>query len=159
MSKQNLEKRERVIEAVRHGLEGEAAVEFIRESGYAMTTAGIARHLRVMGGRKRVQDLILEGRTNAEILRSCSPDEAEALAAHTPQQEELFEASPDPARRTADDDFESTKITLRIPSDLYEAIRLAARAEGKSRSELITEILTAALSRMPRRDTFEGEEP
>jgi plasmid stability protein len=36
-----------------------------------------------------------------------------------------------------------------MPEDLYEAIRLAAKAERKSQNDLIVDILTAALSQVP----------
>ena len=38
-------KQERIIEAVRQDLEGDAAVEFVRQNGFAMSSAGVARHL------------------------------------------------------------------------------------------------------------------
>ena len=62
------QKQERVIEAVRRSLEGDAAIAFVRRSGFALTQAGIARHLRSMGGRRRVQELLESGNTNAEAL-------------------------------------------------------------------------------------------
>ena len=74
MAKQTNAKLERVVEAVRQGLEGDAAIEFIHQSGFAMTPAGIARHLRRMGGRGRIQELIDEGLTNVKILRTCLPE-------------------------------------------------------------------------------------
>ena len=45
--------------------------------------------------------------------------------------------------------YETTKLTLRIPTDLYTAIQIASKVEGKSRSALIIEILTSALSQIP----------
>ncbi|MCC6696152.1 MAG: hypothetical protein IT365_11035, partial [Candidatus Hydrogenedentes bacterium] len=74
MIKQTQAKQERIIEAVRHGLEGVGAVEFIQKNGFAMTTAGIAKNLRAMGGRGRVQELINEGKTNIEIMQLCFPE-------------------------------------------------------------------------------------
>ena len=49
MVTQAQKKHERIVEAVRLGLDGEAAVDFVRQSGFALTTTGIARHLRKMG--------------------------------------------------------------------------------------------------------------
>lgn len=150
MTKQVREKQERVVEAVRHGLEGEAAVDFIRQSGFAMTTAGIARHLRSMGGRGRVQELINEGKTNLEILETYFPgEEWEHLEAEPPTQGDLFaaDAPPNiPSLRLLPD---VRKIALKIPEDLYQAVRIASKAEGKSQNDLIVDILTSALSRMP----------
>jgi hypothetical protein len=148
-------KQERVIEAVRRGLEGDAAVEFICQSGYAMNTAAIARHLRNMGGRGHIRQLIRQGLSNAEILRACFPGESlEGIPPAEPRQEELFDDEPPfPVRLPAESDdvplYETVKISLRVPADLYEAIRLAAKAENKTQSRLIIEILTAALARMP----------
>lgn len=155
--KQIRAKQERVLEAVRCGLEGDDAIEFIRESGYSIDSAGIARILKRLGGRGRVLELMAEGRSNIEILEMCFPAEdwSALRAAMPPSQPDLF--APEPAGGgqiesfgpITSEEFETTKLTLRVPSDLYEAIRLAARAEGKSRSDLIIEILTAALSHMP----------
>lgn len=156
MTKQLREKQERIIEAVRSGLEGPAAVEFVRQSGYAMNQQGIARNLKKMGGRKRVEDLIAAGHSNIEVLQLCIPDvEADELPKpDEPSQGDLFGAAPGPVRSThLDPDhsplYEMTRITLKVPADLYEAIRLAARAEEKSQNQLIVDILTSALSRMP----------
>ena len=148
-------KDERVIEAVRQGLEGDAAVEFVCQSGYALNTSAIARHLRAMGGRGRIQRLIGDGKSNQEILQVCFPnDEIEGIPPTPPKQEELFVEPMAPPRieTTEREDaplYETTKLSLRIPSDLYEAIRLAARAENKTQSQLIIDLLTAALSHMP----------
>jgi hypothetical protein len=149
------EKQERIVEAVRHGLEGEAAVEFVRENGFAMTTAGIARHLRVMGGRGQISDLIAQGRSNVEILEECFPEEdLDSLRREPPTQGELFVEEdlshrPVPLFPGHPEIFDTVKVSVKLPSDLYEAIRLAARAEGKSKTQLITEILTSAHSRTP----------
>jgi len=148
-------KQERIIEAVRLGLEGDAAVEFVCRSGHAMNTAAIVRHLRHMGGRGRIQQSVRQGLSNVEILQACYPEADLADIPQTaPKQEELFTPSPAPADTEAipAEDmplYETAKLTLRLPSDLYEAVRLAARAENKTQSQLITDILTSALSRMP----------
>ncbi len=155
MTKQIRTKQERIIEAVRQGLEGEAAVEFIHGCGYAMTVAGIARHLRAMGGRGRILERINEGWSNLEILEECFPgDDLSELPADLPTQGELFSvdgAAPHTLTpiRTELPPFETTKVTLRMPTDLYEAVGLAARAEGRKRNDLIVDILTSALSRLP----------
>lgn len=159
MTKQIRAKQERVIEAVRQGFEGDAAVEFIHQSGFAMTPAGIARHLRSMGGRAQVQDFVHQGLTNVEILAKCFPEDApEDLPPEQPSQGELFEDASDPLPFSIDGPlYDTRKLSIRVPSDLYEAIRLAARGEGKSQNELIVEILTSALSRMPRHPEREPE--
>ena len=149
------EKQERIIEAVRRGLEGDAAVEFIHQSGYAITSAGIARHLRTMDGRGRIQELVDQGLSNIEILQKCFPDDdLSDFRPPPPSQGELFgaEAGPrTPAASVLQDIplYDTTKLTIRVPTELYASIRLAAKAEKKSQNQLIVEILTAALSRMP----------
>jgi hypothetical protein len=152
--KQSRLKQERIIEAVRHGLEGDAAVAFIHNNGYAMTVAGIARHLRTMGGRGFILECINEGMSNHEILTRIFPEEdLHEIEPPEPDQQELFQ-SESASHGThghpgGEDPFEFTKLTLKVPSDLYEAIKLAAHAEGKSRTDLIIEILETTLSRMP----------
>lgn len=155
MSKHTQAKQERIVEAVRHGLEGMAAVEFIQNSGFAMTTAGIARNLRAMGGRGRVQELINEGKTNLEIMQLCFPEaDLSHLRPEPPSQQELFGGASVSRRSTVvpfrdDPLYETRKMSIKVPADLYEAIRLAAKAEGKSQNELIVDVLTSALSRVP----------
>jgi hypothetical protein len=148
-------KQERIIEAVRQGLQGDAAVEFVCRNGYAMNTAAIARHLRSMGGRGRIQELVGQGFSNLEILKTCFPNlDIDSIPFAPPRQEELF-ADSAPVAEDADSDtedaplYETAKLTLRVPSDLYEAIRFAARAENKTQGQLIVDILASALSRMP----------
>ena len=152
-------KQERIIEAVRQGLEGDASVEFVCRSGYAVNTSAIARHLRAMGGRGHILELIRQGKSNPEILRICLPDAPEEEAPPAPpRQEELFVQSPDAGEAATPGDqplYETTKVTIRLPSDLFEAIRLAARAEGKSQNQIIIEVLTSALSRMPSPESAE----
>lgn len=154
-AKQTKAKQERIIEAVRHGLEGDSAVEFIHQGGYAMTQAGIARHLRLMGGRGRIQELVAEGLTNIDILARCFPEEdLSDLDVPPPSQGELFEeeavATPHPSRVSGGIPlYETAKLTVRVPADLYEAIRLAAKVEGKTQNQLIVDILTSTLSKMP----------
>lgn len=152
------EKQERIVEAVRRGLEGDSAVEFIRQSGYAMSSAGIARHLRTMGGRGAVLELIEAGNTNAEVLHVCFPDvDMDELPHEPPSQTELFIAER-PSRGMAPLELQDTplhetrKMTITVPADLCEAIRLAAKGEGLSKSQLVVDILTSALSNMPRRE-------
>ena len=150
-------KQERIVEAVRRGFEGDAAVEFIHQSGYAMTVAGIARHLRTMGGRGRIQELVDQGLANLDILQACFPKaDLSSLRPVLPAQGELFrEAAPAPRSAAAPPKdaplYETAKLTLRLPADLYEAVRLAAKAEKKTQTDLIVEILTTALSQMPKR--------
>lgn len=155
MTKQVRLKQERVVEAVRRGLEGDAAVDFVRQSGFAMTSAGIAKHLRSMGGRGAVQTLITQGKTNLEILETCFPDDdLDDLPQEPPSQPELFVTEgplpePDPLRPKDRPLYETRKMVVKVPADLYDAIRLASRAEGMSQNQLIVDILTTALSREP----------
>jgi predicted HicB family RNase H-like nuclease len=155
MPKQTKAKRERVVEAVRRGLEGEAAVEFIHQSGYAITVAAIARHLRSMGGRGRVQELIDEGKSNIEIMRICFAEEdLDNLRPLIPMQEELFvdmtsQQDEDQLELLHTPVYETAKISARLPAELYDAIRIAAKAERKTQNQLIVELLTTALSSKP----------
>lgn len=146
-------KLEHIVEAVRQGLEGDAAVAFVARSGYATNTAAIARHLRALGGRGHIHELIRQRKSNADILQICLGNgTAEEANPIPPTQENLF-----PLPRVSDETplpdghplYETTKISLRIPSDLFEAIRLAAKAEGKTQNHLIVDLLTSALSRLP----------
>jgi len=162
MPRQVRAKQERVIEAVRHGFEGDAAVEFIHQNGFAMTTAGIARHLRHMGGRGRIQELIDAGKTNIEILEFCFPGEdLSGVQSEPPSQAELFER--EETGRVASSvplpvSFDTRKVSVRLPADLYEAVRFAAKAERKSQNDVIVDILTAALSRLPKVSQPEASE-
>lgn len=155
MSQQTRAKQERIVEALRLGLDGAQAVEFLHQSGFAMTEPGLARHLRALGGRDAVLGQVRAGSSNVEILQSAFPEEdLSFLQAEPPSQPELFEPEqfrvvPAVHAGSQDAQFETTKLTLKVPTDLYEAIRLAARAEGKKRNELVVDILTAALSKMP----------
>ncbi|MDZ4860195.1 MAG: hypothetical protein SGI88_14555 [Candidatus Hydrogenedentes bacterium] len=148
-------KQERIIEAVRNGLEGLAAVEFIQQSGYAMTPAGIAKHLRSMGGRGHIQRRITQGETNFEILQECFPDDdLSQLRSDPPEQAELFvqkTSAPFPRGPVArpENIYEMRKMAIKVPADLYEAIRLASKAENKSQNDLIVDVLTSALARVP----------
>lgn len=150
-------KHERIIEAVRRGLEGDSAVSFIRECGYAMTTRGIARHLHSMGGRGKIQELIAAGLSNREILERVFPEgDISQLNLPPPEQTYLFDEGPGETEPEETDSldtplYETRKMAIKVPADLFEAIRLAAKAENKSQNSLIVEILTAALSQMPRR--------
>ena len=129
-----------------------------------MTSAGIARHLRVMGGRGALVELIEGGKSNGEVLAAClHEDPHDALHLESASQGELFAegdapvpAAPLPFPR--EDLFDTTKITLRIPTDLYTALRLAARGEGTTQAQLIIDLLTSALSRMPNLPDDEEED-
>lgn len=145
-------KLERIVEAVRLGLDGDSAVDFVHQSGFAVTTTGIARHLRKMGGRGYIVALINEGRSNWEILQAAYPeDRYEHLTVLPPSQGDLFTESPKVPHNLLPfkDLFESTKITLNLPNDLLEAIKIAARVEKTTRAQLIIDILTSAMSRIP----------
>ena len=154
-------KQERIIETVRQGLEGDNAVEFLHNAGFATTQAGIVRNLRLMGGQGHVQELISRGLSNNDVLDLCLPhDDMQHAHRSLPHQADLFPDQPAHVHSMREDDvalasdiplYEMTKMTLRLPSDLYEAIGMAARAESKTRNDLVVEILTSALSRMPER--------
>ena len=150
---QTRQKQERIIEAVRLGLEGDAAVEFLCRSGHAMTSPAIARNLRLLGGRKALEDLIGQGMSNADVLQlACPEDTRYPIPRQPPTQRELFQPVPNPADGADDDHmslYETTKRTIHLPRDLDEAIRIAAKAENKPQNQLIIDILTTALSRMP----------
>jgi hypothetical protein len=148
-------KQERIIEAVRLGLEGDAAVEFVHGNGFKINGPAIARHLKTLGGRGRILELIEQGHSNTGILSICFPhdEEVAALPPVPPNQTDFFEeavpASLLPFRHVVPSQFETKKMTLVLPSEVYEALKAASRAEGKSRNDLIVEILTSALSRLP----------
>ena len=146
-------KAERIVEAVRRDLEGNGAVDFLRSGGFALTTQGIARHLRDLGGRGRVASLIKEGRTNEEVLDACHPNTPDAVAPlMAPEQGSLFGSEDAPYDGPLDRDsslFPTTRLTIRVPSDLYAALRLAAHAEKKSVNQVIVDTLTWAMSRLP----------
>lgn len=155
---QTREKQERVIEAVRQGLEGPEAIDFIHQSGYAMTPSGIARHLRSMGGRKEVSEKIQQGHSNWDILEAVFPDDTIERPDSGPSQAELFgdsDPTPAPVQHTADAMFETVRMTIRVPEDLHEAIKIAAKAENTRQNDLIVKLLTQALSRMPHPDALE----
>jgi hypothetical protein len=144
-------KHERIVEAVRQGLEGDAAVEFLSASGFPVNTASIVRNLRLMGGRHKIQLLIDEGKSNTEVLQAVFPEEPpETFPIHAPRQEELFHQAAQADATLIDTPlYDTTKITLRLPTDVYEAVRIAARVEHKNQNQVIVDILTAALARMP----------
>lgn len=151
MTRQSYQKYERIIEAVRQGLEGDAAIDFVRKNGFALSSAGIARHLRKLGGRGAVQERIDEGKSNAEIVQECHPEaDSHSLLGPDASQQELFgadnqgEGDRPPVQRPL---YETRKMTLHIPAELYEAIRAAAQGERKSQNQLIVDLLTHALSR------------
>lgn len=155
MPSKSAEKKERVIEAVRQGLEGDAAVEFIRNNGYAMSVAGIARHLRNLGGRGCIQDLLDAGKSNQEILKTCTPAPTPAMKAAKREpilQGELFTGKIRSFGKSPDKDsplYNMTKLSIRIPSELYEAVRAAAQAQGVSQNQIVVDVLTQSLSRVP----------
>ncbi len=164
MSKIARQKQERVVEAVRRNLHGEAALEFIRQSGFALSGPGFARHLRTLGGIGHLMELIAAGHSNVAILALCGVAGEDGIEQAPPNQSELFSMQDFPTVERGvfppSGGFETTKLSLRIPTDLYEAIGLAARGEGTTRAQLIIDILTHALSRMPSWEKLEaGDEP
>jgi len=147
-------KQERIIEAVRMGLEGDAALDFVREGGYALTPNGMVRYFRQMGGRGAIAAHIKAGKTNLDILQALYPEEEVRLSLlQRPSQGVLFEESAAPSAspflHAPPPLFESTKMTVYLPNELYEALRLYAHAQGKSRNDAVVELVMAALSRMP----------
>lgn len=153
MAKNAQHKQELVIEAVRRGLDEGEAVNFVRQSGFAFTAAGLARHLRSMGGRGRVLELINAGKTNEDILEVCfgpAEEESEREPDPTPKLEPHQSPLSNIVDLRATAQFETRKVSIRLPGDLYEAIRLAAKGEGMSQNELIVDMLTNALSRVPQ---------
>jgi hypothetical protein len=154
------QKQERIIEVVRRGLEGETAVAFMRQSGFLVTPLGLVRHLRTLGGRAHLLELIHEGKSNVEILELQFPAERLSRLHSAPQEQaDLFggvDLSHEPVSlpNLLPGDFDTTRLTLRVPNDLYHALGIAARVEGVNRNQLIVDILTAALSRTPGPDRF-----
>ena len=154
------QKQERIIEAVRRGLEGEAAVAFMRQSGFLTTPLGLVRHLRALGGRARILERIHEGKSNVEILELQFPAERLTRLQSSPQEQaDLFgvvDLSQEPVSlpNLLPGDFDTTRLTLRVPNDLYHALGIAARVEGVNRNQLIVDILTSALSRTPGLERF-----
>jgi hypothetical protein len=136
-----------VVEVVRQGKSGDDAVLFLQERGCRMSSGAIARALRGLGGRGEVERQIAEGRTNEEIADS-SPQSARSERGG---RRELFDSAENDALKTGDERplYPTTKMTLTLPSDLFEAITLAARGERKSKNKLVVDLLTSALSRMP----------
>lgn len=150
MTRQSHLKQERIVEAVRLGFEGDDSVQFMHQSGYAMTAGGIARHLKKLGGRGRIDSMIQEGRSNVEILETCLPDEdTSEVRRLLPDDGDLFGATAHIFGSEGAPLYATTKLSLQIPSELHEALRAAAQAERKSQNRLIIELLTQALSRMP----------
>ena len=158
MARQNTAKLERVVEAVRQGFEGDDALEFMHRCGYSVTSAGIARHLRGLGGRGNVQTLIGEGLANELVLERCVADKK---AKDRGSQSELFSKRSGlfsgPPRHDVPL-YSTTKLSIRIPSELYEAIRVAAKGEGKSQNQLVIDILASSLSQLPGpvQEEFDG---
>lgn len=153
MAGQSTVKRERIIEAVRQGLCGEAIVDFVRTSGHALSGTGFERHLAKMGGLDQVKTYVDSGLSNVEILTTCFPeldleDLEKVIVSVTPFRS-ISPALRRGAGRVELPEFATTKLTLTIPSELYEAIRAAAQGEGTSQNQLIVDLLTTALSRMP----------
>lgn len=151
MGQQTEAKRDRVVEAVRRGFEGDAAVEFVQQSGFAMSVAGLARHLRALGGRERVLKLVERGFSNEEIMEGSMAHSESRTRKVAPRKLDTIKSSlrPTDERRISDDAlFPTKRLSINVPTELYEAIRLAARTEGKTQSQLISELLIAALSRM-----------
>lgn len=157
MVTKTLAKQERVIESVRLGLLNEEAVEFVHTCGYAITRKSVDRYIQAMGGLERVQALIEEGNSNIDILEICFPSSnTTELKAHTPTMSEHLVTGSSPIEPLLRPDdiplYDTAKVTIHLPADVYEAIRLASHAEGKSQQQVIVEMLTFALSQLPRPD-------
>lgn len=154
MTRQTEEKQERIVEAVRQGCEDTASiVDFVHENGYALTEGTLERHLYKLGGLPRLKSLVDEGLTNFEVLEACLPEKnLDALKVSISTKESLRGGLHVVERDEDANDapvYATTKVTLSLPSELYEAIRAAAHSEQKSQSQLVAELLTAALSRAP----------
>lgn len=149
MSRQSSVKQERVVEAVRQGLAGEAAVDFIHQCGYAINETSIERVLKTLGGKGRVLNLLEKGLSNVETIQVCTPEadlselKNQAPPEETTPQGDAFSGEDAPI-------YPTTKMSIKIPSHLYEAVRAAAQAEGKTHNELIVNILSARLGRSPK---------
>lgn len=149
MSRQSSVKQERVVEAVRQGLSGEAAVDFIHQCGYAINETSIERVLKTLGGKGRVLNLLEKGLSNVEAIQVCMPEtDLSELKDQMPDEE----TTPQADVFSGDDApiYPTTKMSIKIPSHLYEAVRAAAQAEGKTHNELIVNILSARLGRSPK---------
>ena len=158
MTSSGQDKLEHVIELVRLGLEGDAAIAHLQKSGFTTTSAGIARNLRRLGGRGEIARHIAQGRSNAEIVHQLLPPARESEAKLLGGQPELFEGGAPKRSINEAQLFPSKKMTIQIPAELFEAIRLAARAEGKTQNQVIVELLTYQLSRMPVQQEFRESE-
>ena len=149
MSRQSSVKQERVVEALRQGLSGEAAVDFIHQCGYAINETSVERVLKTMGGKTRVLNLLEKGLSNVETIQVCMPEaDLSALKNQTPLEETTAQA--DAFSGEDAPIYPTTKMSLKIPSHLYEAVRAAAQAEGKTHNELVVNILSARLGRSPK---------
>lgn len=156
MARQSHLKQERIIEAVRQGHEGDVTLDFLHQSGYAMNAAGVSRHLKKLGGRGRIEGLVAQGYPNVQILAECLPDEDLSEVRKLLPQDDLFGGSAYAFGRGGDVPlYDTTKLTLQIPSELYEALRAAAQAERKTQNSLIIELLSQGLSRTP--EPVQGE--
>lgn len=119
-----------------------------------MTQSGYRRHLTRMGGRDNVERLIRSGKNNREIMEFLFPQaDLSVLPLEPPVQGELFVdltvAGPREPLPPDSPVYDTVKLTLHLPADVYEALRLAARGEGKTQNQLIVDLLTTALSRGP----------
>jgi hypothetical protein len=165
VSKQIRQKQERCIEAIRQRLVGDAAVAFVHDCGFAMTESAFQRHVHALGGRDKIVSLFGENKTNIDILSLHFPKEDfSLLASERLHQGDLFVADAKaagtvPFAKSNAEEFETTKLTLNLPSDLHQALRMASKAEGKNKTQLIVEILTAAMSQLPEQleDEDKGE--
>jgi len=117
-----------------------------------------------MGGRGRIQELIGQGLNNAEILRTCFPeDDLSDVVEPPPTQGDLFgeEAQEMHAHSFEPEDdavYETEKMILKLPAYVHEAVRLAARAEGVTQNQLIIDILITALSQIPHRPDKDADD-
>lgn len=153
MAGQSTVKRERIIEAVRKGLRDGAIVDFVHQSGQALSRTGFERHLAKMGGLDQIKTYVDSGLSNLEILTTCFPElvleDLEKVIASVIPFRSVSPALRRGAARAEVPEFDTTKMTITVPSELYEAIRAAAQAEVTSQNQLIVDLLTAALSRTP----------
>lgn len=162
MSKRTRRRQERVLECVRLQLEGDAALAFLRQHGLRVSEPVLGRLIRSLGGREHLLEQMQAGLPDAEILAQCTALDDDTNQDGPDRQAELFSMQDFPTLERgvfpSMTGLETTKMTLRVPTDLYEAIGFAARAEGTTRTQLVIDLLTHALSRMPSWDKLDDDD-
>lgn len=162
MSKRTRQRQERVLDCVRQQLDGAAALAFLRQHGLRVSEPVLDRLVRSLGGHDRLLEQMEAGLSNAEILAQCAALEDDTNKDGPDRQSELFSMQDFPTLERGVfpglTGLETTKMTLRVPTDLYEALGFAARGEGTTRTQLVIDLLTHALSRMPSWDRLDSDD-